>query len=515
MTMISRSRSFFLVVFLAVILPLACQGWVPPAAWSSSSSSLLLRNKQRSFFFAPSSSPPSSSSSSSVTKNALFVTTAITNDAMAESDTRTRTAGDASTRYQEAVRRSHSFTRQEYQPAWFATNAHLQTIVGALYRKETMYIDKRTVPSVLSWTMSSLSDMLSNITDSSSSTSSTINNKLLRQRPLDVFHWDKRQRVLTDDDDFYHVDWKYCSEPQKETIEMSSSSSSSKPPVVLICHGLETNSNSPLAQDMAIAFNHMGFDAATINFRGCSGEPNLTPRAYHLGFYDDLLHFIKQINEKDPNRRIYLSGFSLGAGVVTKMLADLGDDVYKYNIAGAAVNAVPMDAGQCCSVLNGEGFSRTVYGDRFLKSMKERVRSQYDTCQFQFDLDEVDECQSIMDFENLLIAPEFGFEDAYDYYDRCKTIDVLNKVAVPELILQALDDPFFEGIEYPANNPDYAVNIQYTEYGGHCGFVFHTERDPESTASWMPFQLARFLSHLEKTRNQQGGGTGEEAEQQR
>ena len=379
-----------------------------------------------------------------------------------------------------------------------------------------MYIDKRTLPSVLSWTMSSLLDILSNITDSSPSftTSKTTNKDLSQQSraPLDVFQWDKRQRVLTDDDDFYHVDWKY-SGPQSETGDVSTLSS--KPPVVLICHGLETNSNSPLAQDMAIAFNRMGFDAATINFRGCSGEPNLTPRAYHLGFYDDLFHFIQKINQKDPDRRIYLSGFSLGAGVVTKMLADLGDDVYKYNIAGAAVNAVPMDCGQCCSVLNEEGFSKTVYGDRFLKSMKERVRSQYNTCQFQFDLDDVDKCQSIMDFENLLIAPEFGFEDAYDYYDRCKTIDVLHKVAVPELILQALDDPFFEGIQYPANNPEYAVNIQYTEYGGHCGFVFHTERDPQSTASWMPFQLARFLSHLEKTRKQQGGGRGEEAEQQR
>ena len=441
---------------------------------------------------------------------------------MTDSDT-TKTAGadgdgtgGASKRYREAVRMSHSFIKQEYQPAWFATNAHLQTIVGALYRKETMYIDKRTVPSVLSWTMSSLLEMLSNITDSTPSltTTTTTKKSLLQQScaPLDVFRWDKRQRVLTDDGDFYHVDWKY-SGPHREMGDVPPISS--KPPVVLICHGLETNSNSPLAQDMAIAFNHMGFDAATINFRGCSGEPNWTPRAYHLGFYDDLLHFIQKINQKDPNRRIYLSGFSLGAGVVTKMLADLGDDVYKYNIAGAAVNAVPMDCGQCCSVLNEEGFSKMVYGDRFLKSMKERVRLQYNTSQFQFDLDEVDECQSIMDFENLLIAPEFGFEDAYDYYDRCKTIDVLHKVAVPELILQALDDPFFEGIQYPANNPEYAVNIQYTEYGGHCGFVFHTERDPLSIASWMPFQLARFLSHLEKTGKQQGHRKGEKAEQQR
>lgn len=117
----------------------------------------------------------------------------------------------------------------------------------------------------------------------------------------------------------------------------ANSASSDDPPVVIICHGLGSCGDSPLAEDMAMAFNTIQMDAVCINFRGCSGESDLTPRSYHVGFTDDLLHQIRIIQAAHPRKRIYLSGFSLEVGVVTKLLADLGDEGSKY---GADVNAV-------------------------------------------------------------------------------------------------------------------------------------------------------------------------------
>lgn len=310
------------------------------------------------------------------------------------------------------------------------------------------------------------------------------NNKL-----LDTFQWDRRERVETPDGDFFHVDWKYCRQE---------SSSSSATPVVLICHGLETNSNSPLCKEMAASFNRRNMDAACINFRGCSGECNLTPRGYHVGYTDDLLFQIRRLNDLYPQRRIYLSGFSLGAGAVTKLLTELQQDAHeKYNIGGAAVSAVPFDLSQCSSSLNEDGFAKRVYGDRILRSVKGRMHRQYDVCEFPFAREEIDRCNSIMDVENLAIASTFGFDNAWDYYDKCKTIDVLDRVWVPQYVLQSLDDPFFEGMRCPENNPNLPVHIHYTDFGGHCGYVFQTEETDDSEISWMPLQLGRFLAHVE------------------
>jgi hypothetical protein len=259
---------------------------------------------------------------------------------------------------------AHSFKTSDYKPSWFATNPHFQTIVSVLYRKETMYTpDFSFLRNLLPTKTAPPSATIGVQSEQSKRSTGCSRTKIV---PLDEFQWDRRQRILTDDCDYYDIDWKYAdtdqrrrgllllldgddlenekvpvkTPPQQQSVEYENDR-----PVVIICHGLESCSDSPLAKDMAMSYNNINMDAICINFRGCSGECNLTPRAYHLGFTDDLFHLIRTIQGGQqklqlPQRRIYLSGFSLGAGVVTKLLTELGDDASRYNICGAAVNAV-------------------------------------------------------------------------------------------------------------------------------------------------------------------------------
>lgn len=384
---------------------------------------------------------------------------------------------------------SHSFETRSFRPSWFATNPHFQTIIGTLFRKETK--DTQNL----------------NVTDLILSSSTN------REDNKPTFQWDHSERIETPDSDFFHVDWKYH--------RCHPNCDASLLPIALICHGLETNSNSPLCQEMATACNNQGMDAACINFRGCSGECNLTPKGYHVGYTEDLLMQIQRLNGLYPRRRIYLSGFPLGAGVVTKLLTEIQDQSYlQYNIAGAAVNAIPFDLSQCSASLNEDRFAKRVYGDHILKSMKKRMHQQYDMCDFPFERSSNEECQSIMDVENLVIASTIGFDDAWDCYNQCKTIDVLDRVHVLQYILQSVEAPFFSGIQYPDNSENSPIHIQYTEHGGHCGYIFQTEQKDKEEVSWMPIQLARFLAHVEAAfdRNNEafdGKGVGVAADKQR
>lgn len=382
-------------------------------------------------------------------------------------------------RYAKETEISRSFQFREYNPTTWSTNNHFQTIVGTLYRKEAMY------------SRGSLEDfgILLDILGVEKMSDEA-------RKPLDEFEWDQRYRVETKDGDYYIADWKYAKTRQSGEDEN---------PVCLICHGLESCSDSEIVREIAIACNENNMDAACLNFRGChdSGEScNLTPRGYHLGFTDDLMQQIEEVHEKNPNRRIYLSGFSLGAGVVTRLLTQLGPKAYEYNICGAAVNAVPFDVMQNYKALNGPGFTRSVYGERLLKSMKVRIANQYDQGGFTFDKSEIEKCQTIMDIENLAICPVFGFDDAYDYYKRVKTIDKLQQVCVPQYVIQARDDPFFVGLEELADDDSIPLRIQYTDYGGHCGYILHQRESDEMNCktSWMPRQLARFFAHIEEER---------------
>lgn len=99
-----------------------------------------------------------------------------------------------------------------------------------------------------------------------------------------------------------------------------------------VLHGLESSSSAVLPRSMSRAFFSRGFEVAAVNFRGCCGEENLKPHAYHLGFTDDLHFVLQRLHAMDPQRRLYLSGFSLGGNVILKCLGELGDDATNLGV---------------------------------------------------------------------------------------------------------------------------------------------------------------------------------------
>jgi predicted alpha/beta-fold hydrolase len=159
----------------------------------------------------------------------------------------------------------------------------------------------------------------------------------------------RRESIYTPDGDSFSVDY---------TLDTMNDSK----PIVLVLHGLESNTQGPLVTKMTTAFIQKGFCCCLISFRGCDGTDNNTPGAYHLGFTNDLDFLIKQIiNKKYPNKRIYLAGFSLGGNVCLKYLGEMGERATAHNLYGAAVTSVPFDPVASQGKLDKPGFNRQVY----------------------------------------------------------------------------------------------------------------------------------------------------------
>ena len=323
--------------------------------------------------------------------------------------------------------------------------------------------------------------------------------------------YDERVRITTPcDTDFFSVDVRYAGERQR-----AYQSDEGKGLVILV-HGLESNSNSSLSTDLGQAYVNQGFDFACINFRGCCGTPNDTINSYHLGFTDDLKHLLKTINdlwskgEEYEDRPIYLSGFSLGTNVVVKCLGELGEDALSlYNVRGAAVGAAPFDNKLNNLRIDSPGFNKEVYGRNFLKSMKRKAKDKLDQqCDSDpntdlFDYGRAMSAETIAEYENAYICKVYGFEDNIDYYERTSCKYFLPGVAVPLYLVNAEDDPFFdpscfpieEGVDGGGKAP---IKMVRTKHGGHLGNLFHQRREGESVpqTSWMPTELARFVRHV-------------------
>ena len=138
----------------------------------------------------------------------------------------------------------------------------------------------------------------------------------------------RRERLELDDGDFLTLDWGEAPTPDA--------------PVCIILHGLEGSARRPYALLLHRALREQGIQPVGLNFRSCSGEPNLTPRFYHSGETGDLQLVTEHLRSVCPGRQLAAAGFSLGGNVLLKRLgelADLGPSVY----AAAAGISVPFD----------------------------------------------------------------------------------------------------------------------------------------------------------------------------
>jgi predicted alpha/beta-fold hydrolase len=81
--------------------------------------------------------------------------------------------------------------------------------------------------------------------------------------------------------------------------------------------------------------------------------------------------------------------------------------------------------------------------------------------------------RSVRDFDDLYTAPHSGFDGAADYYHRASARRVLAQLAVPALLITAIDDPFVpsDAAQDPALDAVTRLTRIVTRHGGHCGFV--------------------------------------------
>jgi len=123
------------------------------------------------------------------------------------------------------------------------------------------------------------------------------------QGPVPQF---ERERWATPDGDFIDVDFL---KPRNATQ-----------PMLVLFHGLEGSSSSHYAQAFASWAASTHVQLVIPHFRGCSGELNLAPRAYHSGDHVEIDWILKKLKDwqeqntpvKMPLSCIVAAGVSLG-----------------------------------------------------------------------------------------------------------------------------------------------------------------------------------------------------------
>lgn len=305
----------------------------------------------------------------------------------------------------------------------------------------------------------------------------------------------RRERWTTPDCDFVDVDWLV--EPLIPPAASAAGQSGvqapvqvgSRKPLLVVFHGLEGSSGSHYAEAFADVASHYRWACAVPHFRGCSGEINLAPRAYHSGDFAEIDWILRRFASQHPGPVVAV-GVSLGGNALMRWAGEMGDEAGQWVGAVASVCA-PLDLAASGQAI-GKGFNRQVYTRMFLKSMRPKALEKLAQHPGLFDRDALLQARDLYAFDNIFTGPLHGFKGVDDYWSRASAKPHLGGIRVPALVLNALNDPFIPASSLPRREDVSAkVTLWQPPQGGHVGFP--SSGFPANVRA-MPEAVVRFLA---------------------
>ena len=292
---------------------------------------------------------------------------------------------------------------------------------------------------------------------------------LIKPRPLPL----RRERWTTPDDDFIDVD--HLDGPPDA-------------PLLALFHGLEGSSHSHYAISTALACQNAGWRLVIPHFRGCSGEMNRQPRAYHSGDSAEIDWILRRLQATNDNRRLHAAGVSLGGNALLKWAGEQGAAATEV-VTGVAAFCAPLDLAACGHHL-AHGFNR-LYTQHFLNTLKTGAGARLKLFPGLFDETRMRQANNLWQFDDAVTGPIHGFAGADDYWQRASAKPWLKSIVVPTLAVNPKNDPFLPAPALPTSaEVSASVRLEQPASGGHVGFVSGSF---PGNLDWLPQRLLHFF----------------------
>jgi predicted alpha/beta-fold hydrolase len=261
-------------------------------------------------------------------------------------------------------------------------------------------------------------------------------------------------------------------------------------PLLLLLHGLEGSSEAHYMAGIADKAWAAGWNVIRLNQRNCGRTEHLSRGLYHSGLTHDPQFVMREVIARDGIRSLAIAGYSLGGNLALKLAGDLGAAAPPELKAVCAVSPT-MDLALCVNAL--ERRANFPYQWNFVRNLKARMRRKAAAFPGDYPLEALRRVWTVRAFDEAYTAPHHGFRDAADYYEKASALRVIDRIAVPTLVMTAQDDPFvpcapFHGAAV-TGNPH--VTVVVTAHGGHCAYL---ERPADGyDGYWAEREIVRFV----------------------
>ena len=261
-------------------------------------------------------------------------------------------------------------------------------------------------------------------------------------------------------------------------------------PAIIVVHGLEGSSESQYVIGTANKAWEAGMSVVRMNMRTCGGSERLARTLYHSGLSSDVGAVLRGIVEQKKIGRVGLVGYSMGGNLVLKLAGEFGGDAPPQLKCVAAVSPAADLAASADAM---HDWSNRIYEYKFLLGLVRRFKRRI-AQHPELYKKALRRPATIREFDDVITAPYCGFSGAEDYYHRAAAARVIDRIAVPTLVLHAADDPFIRLLPETRQKMQANPNITFLEtaHGGHCAFLAQANG---YDGRWAERQIIHFFRH--------------------
>jgi len=235
--------------------------------------------------------------------------------------------------------------------------------------------------------------------------------------------------------------------------------------LLIVLHGL---GGSIKSRYMGSALNTAlarGVSCLLLNTRGAGDSSG---NVAHAGLIEDLALALSA-ESLAGYQQIYLLGYSMGGHLALRYACHDPDP----RVRSVAALCSPLDLKASMQAFDRAPLS--AYRKYVLAGLVQSYARYTESGRAPISLSEAKRIKRILEWDQRVLAPAFGFDDAFAYYDQCSAARTLGSLKLPALYVGARQDPIvpYATVAQALAVGGEALSTVWAEPGGHLAFPAH------------------------------------------
>jgi len=259
--------------------------------------------------------------------------------------------------------------------------------------------------------------------------------------------------------------------------------------LVILLHGWEGSIDSAYILSASASMFNQGFDIFRLNLRDHGDSHHLNREPFTSTRLSEAVDAVRNIIQKFPHEQNFLAGFSLGGNFALRIGMRLSFGQASLQKIVAVSPLIDPITTTVNLQVNHPVYHR-YFVNKWQRSLKRKLEFFPDLGYGQA-LAEYKDLEAMNDY---FVPHHTSYPTARDYLSAYRiSQEQLAELTVPTHIIAAGDDPITRRTDLEKLQPTPFITLEYTRYGGHCGFLLDY-----TLKSWIDQRLMQIFSEPEQ-----------------